>query len=86
MPLQARIHRQHLAGADVHVQQHHGGGQLLGQACLAAGLGALDHHRASGVQAGPQRGVGDAWAVGGGHAAAANAADTGILMQEKTYF
>ena len=66
-----RIHRQRLAGGDVHIQQHRGGGQLLGHAGLAAGLGPLDHHRAGGSQAHPQLGISDTGAVGsaraGGH-------------------
>ena len=83
---QGRIHRQRLAGGGVHIQQHRGGGQLPGQAGLAAGLGALDHHRAGGSQAGARLAVSDAGAVAGGHTAAANAADVGTLMLETSNF
>jgi hypothetical protein len=36
---QGRIHRQRLPGGEVYIQEHRGGGQLLGQAGLAAGFG-----------------------------------------------
>ena len=49
---QDRIHRQRLAGGEVHIQEHRGGDQLLGKARLAAGFGALDHHRTGSAQAG----------------------------------
>ena len=84
---QGRIHRQRLAGSGVHIQQHRGGCQLLGQARLAAGFGALDHHRTGGAQAGAQLGVGDAGTVGqavaGGYGGAGNAGEAGIPMQKK---
>jgi hypothetical protein len=84
---QGRIHRQGLAGSEVHIQEHRGGGQLLGQAGFAAGFGALDHHCTGGAQAGAQLGVDDAGTVGqavaGGHGGAGNAGDAGILMQKK---
>jgi hypothetical protein len=84
---QGRIHRQRLAGGEVHIQEHRGGGQLMGQARLAAGFGALDQNRSGGAQAGAQLGVGDAGtvsqAVAGGHRGAGNAGDAGNLMQKK---
>ena len=64
---QGRIHRQRLAGRGVHIQEHRRGGQLLGHAGLAAGLGTFDHHRASRSQTGSQLIVGDAGAIAGGH-------------------
>jgi hypothetical protein len=63
---QRRIHRHCLTRRQVHIQQHRGGGQLLGHAGLAAGLRALDHHGTCGGQSGGQLGIGDAREIGGG--------------------
>jgi len=76
---QGRIHRQRLGGGEVYIQEHRGGGQLLGQARLAAGFGTLDHHCTGGAQAGVQFGVGD---VGDGRPKPLLAAMAGRAMQE----